>query len=131
MCKKVPGTHKVRNSASQVVLRRMRLTLQTTRRTRHGAWCLVHAISAWSVNSQVLRPDVVGMRGSIPYGLRTTAMHEMSTHRPSFSLHAFAFSPPYRILTPDTLDDPKYDKAVKMYEVSHGNTYYAILRRVA
>ena len=30
----------------------------------------------------VLRPGIVGMRGSIPYGLKTTALHEMSTPRP-------------------------------------------------
>ena len=75
-------THKVRKSASQVVLIRMQLTLHATRRTPHGASRLAHAMSAWSVNSRRASSPHCRMRVSIPYGHTTTATHETSTSSP-------------------------------------------------
>ena len=46
------SAHKVRKSASQVVLSRMKLTLHADRRTPHGASRSVHAMSAWSVKTR-------------------------------------------------------------------------------
>ena len=40
---------------------RIQLTLYANRPTHHGASRLVHAMSAWSVKNDVLRPDIVGM----------------------------------------------------------------------
>ena len=48
----------------------MQLTLHATRRTTHGASRLVQAMSAWSVKTDVLRPGIVGMRGSMVMRLR-------------------------------------------------------------
>ena len=45
-------THMVPMSASKAVLSRMQLTLRATRRTPHGASCLVQATSAWSVKTR-------------------------------------------------------------------------------
>ena len=110
----------------------MQFTLHATRRTPHGASCLVQAMSTWLVKTRrapsrhsrdarvyghtttamhklstppppllqhlaalrawckqclpgrlkpdMLRPRIVGMRGSIPYGHTTTAMYEYRVH---------------------------------------------------
>ena len=59
-----------RKSASQAVLSRVQLTLHATSPTPHGASRFVLAMSAWSVKPDVLRPGVVGMRGSMVIQLR-------------------------------------------------------------
>ena len=46
------STHKVGNSASQVVLGRMQLAFYATRRTRHGTSRLVRAMWAWLVKTR-------------------------------------------------------------------------------
>ena len=46
-------------------------------------------MSPRSVKPDVLRPGIVGMRGSNSYGLKTMAVHEMSTYTPPSH-------PPYR-----------------------------------
>ena len=46
-------------------LSRMQLTLHATRRTPHGSSRLLHAMSAWSLKPDVLRPGIEGMRGSM------------------------------------------------------------------
>ena len=53
----------------------MQLTLHATRPTLHGAARLVQAMPACSVKPDVLRPDIVGTRGSM-YGHTTTAMYD-------------------------------------------------------
>ena len=73
------STHKVRKSASKVVLGRMQLTLQAPHRTPHDASRLVHAMSAWSVTtrrspSRRCRDARVWQE----YGHATAAMHEIS-----------------------------------------------------
>ena len=63
----------VRKSASQVVLRKMQLTLHATRRTSqsNGDPRLMHSMSAWSVKqSDVLRPGIVAMRVPVVSALR-------------------------------------------------------------
>ena len=77
------STHKVRKSASQVVLGRMQLTLRATRRTPRGTLRLVHAMPAWSVKTR--RAPSRHCRDARVNGHKTTAMHEMST-RPFRSL---------------------------------------------
>ena len=57
-------------STSQAVLRRMQLSLNATRRTPHGASRLMLAMSVWSVKPDVLRPGIVGIRGSMIIRLR-------------------------------------------------------------
>ena len=61
-----------RKSASNAVLCRMQLALHATRRTPHGASCLVHAMSAWSVNTR--RAPSRHCRDGRVY--TTTAMHD-------------------------------------------------------
>ena len=63
-----------RKSASRATLRRMQLTLHATRRTPHGASCLVLAMSAWSVKTR--RAPSRHRRDARVYGHTTTAMHE-------------------------------------------------------
>ena len=57
--------YKVPKSVLRAVLRGMQFTLHASRRTPHGASRLVQAMSAWLVKLDVLRPGIVGMRGSI------------------------------------------------------------------
>ena len=57
-----------------------RLTLLATRRTPHGASCLVLAMSDWSVKTR--RAPSRHCRDARVYGHTTTAMHDMSTHTP-------------------------------------------------
>ena len=59
------STRKVPKSTWQGALSRMLLTLHAFSRTPHGALCLVHAMSAWSVKPDVLWPGIVGTRGSM------------------------------------------------------------------
>ena len=54
----------------------MQFTLHATRRASHGGPRLVQATAAWSVNTPTCS---VRMRGSIPYGHATTAMHKLGT----------------------------------------------------
>ena len=61
------STQKVPKPASQVVHGRMQLTPHATRRTPHGASRLVSAMYAWS---DVLRPGIAGVRGSMVIRLR-------------------------------------------------------------
>ena len=75
------STHKVPKSASQAVLSRMQAQSSSTRLTTHGAWRLVHAMSAWSVKTG--RVPSRNCRESMVYGRTTTAMHENSTPPPS------------------------------------------------
>ena len=70
----------VKKPSSHVVLGRMPLTLHTTRRTPHGALRLVHAMSAWSVKTR--RTPSRHRRDARAYGLKTSAVHEMSTPPP-------------------------------------------------
>ena len=63
-----------RKSASQAVLSRMQLTLHATRRTPHGASCLVLAMSARSVKTR--RAPSRHCRDARVYGHTTTAMHD-------------------------------------------------------
>ena len=71
------STHKVRKSTSHVVLSKMQLTLHATRRTPHGASRLVHAMSVLAVKTR--RAPSRHWRNARVYGLKTTALHEMST----------------------------------------------------
>ena len=64
------STYRVPKSASQAVFNRMPLTLHATRQTPHGAPCLVRTMSTWSLKSDMLRPGIVGMRGSMVIRLR-------------------------------------------------------------
>ena len=67
-CTPPPWLKKVRLTSG---FSRMELTLHATRRTPHGASRLVLAMSAWSVKTRhMLRPGIVGMRGSIVIRLR-------------------------------------------------------------
>ena len=63
-------------SPLQLVLSSMHFTLQATRRTPHGALCLVQAMSAWSVKTGHAPSRHCGER---VYGHTTTAMHKVST----------------------------------------------------
>ena len=72
-------------AAPQAILGRAQATLQATRRTPHGASCLVRAMSVWSAKT---RHGTVGMRVSL--ALRTTATHDTIT-------------PPPPLETPDVL----------------------------
>ena len=65
----------IRKSASRAVLTRMQLTHHATRQTHNGASRLVQAMPAWSVKPDMLRRDIVGVRGSNTYGHTTTVMH--------------------------------------------------------
>ena len=58
----------------------MQLTLHATRGTPHGASRFVLAMYAWSVKPDVLRPGIVGIRGSMvtrlrPWMIMITAPH--------------------------------------------------------
>ena len=53
---------------------KMQLTFYATRRTPHGASCLVHAISAWSVKTR--RAPSWHCRDARVNSLETTAVHE-------------------------------------------------------
>ena len=55
----------------------MQSTFYPARRTPHGASCLVQAMPACSWKPDVLRPGMVGMRGSVV--IRPRAMHKLST----------------------------------------------------
>ena len=66
-----------KKSASQAVLSRMQLTLHATRRTPHGAPCLVLAMSTWPVKSR--RALSRHCRDVRVYGHTTMAMYDMST----------------------------------------------------
>ena len=72
--------HKVRKSASQVVLARMQLTRNAARRTPHGASRLVHAMSTWSVKTR--RTPSRHCSDPRVDGHTTTAIHEVSTPPP-------------------------------------------------
>ena len=80
------STHKAWDSASQVVLSRMLLTLRSTRRTNHGASCLMWAMFAWSVKP--LRPGIVEIRRSTVSKLRSC------TIRAPPPPHSIVFIPP-------------------------------------
>ena len=77
----------------------MQPTLHATHRTHHGASRLVHAMSAWSVKTEVLHPETVEMRRSNSYSHMTTAMHEMSTPPPNTAKHETNAPPPHRALS--------------------------------
>ena len=62
---KQESRHKVPRSVLRAVLGRMQFTLHATRRTSHGALCLVQAMSAWLVKTRRLRASIEGMRGSL------------------------------------------------------------------
>ena len=84
------STHKVKKPASQVVLSRVQTTVRATRRTPYGASCLVHAMSAWSVETRRAPPrHCMDARVN---GLKTTATQGKST--------------PPRIQTPITICNP-------------------------
>ena len=74
------NTHKERKASSQLVLSRMQLKLHTTRQTPYSASRLVHAMSASSV--KVRHAPSRHCRDLRVSGLKTTAMHEMSTPPP-------------------------------------------------
>ena len=80
-------------SASQAVLCRMQRTFHATRRTPHGASCLVRAMSTWSMKPGILRPGVVGMRGSMVIRLRPCMNIEYPP--PPFPIVAFVFISPF------------------------------------
>ena len=61
-------------------LRRMQFTLHVTRRTPHGASCLVQAMSAWLVKTRCAPSR--HSRDARVYGHTTTAMHKVSTPPP-------------------------------------------------
>ena len=67
----------MRKSASHVVLSRMQLTLHATRRTPHGASRSMNSMLAWLVKTR--RPPSRYRRDARVNGLKTTAMHDMST----------------------------------------------------
>ena len=69
-----------KKSASQAVLSRMQLTLHATRRTPHGAPCLVLAMSTWPVKSR--RALSRHCRDVRVYGHTTTAVHGVSNPPP-------------------------------------------------
>ena len=54
------NTHKVRKSASQVVLSRMQVTVHATRQAPHGGSRLVRAMSAWLVKTRRAPPRHCG-----------------------------------------------------------------------
>ena len=72
--------HKVPKSVSRTVLGRMQFTLYATRRTPHGAWRLVQAMSAWLVKAR-RAPSRQSRDGRVD-GHTTTAMHKLSTPPP-------------------------------------------------
>ena len=72
----------------------MRLTLHATRPTPHGTWRLVYvyfvqAMSAWSVKTRhdMLRPGIVGMRGSLVTQLRPCMTEYTPPPPPPPALH--------------------------------------------
>ena len=67
-------------SVSRAVLGRMQFTLHGTRRTPHGASCLVQAMSAWLV--KIRRAPSWHIRDASVYGHTTTIMHKLSTPPP-------------------------------------------------
>ena len=74
----------------QVVLSRMQLALHATRRTPHGALCLVLAMSAWSAKTRRASPRrCTDVR---VYGHVAVAMHEMSISPPPS--HQSTLTPP-------------------------------------
>ena len=68
-----------RKSASRAVLRRMQLILHATRRTPHGASCLVLSMSAWSVETRRTPSRHCSDAGG--YAHTTTAMRD-NEHTP-------------------------------------------------
>ena len=62
----------------------MQLTLHATRRTSHGASCLVLAMSAWSLKTR--RVPSRHCRDARVYGHATTGMHDICTPPPSPAL---------------------------------------------
>ena len=68
--------HKAPESASQVVLGRMQLTLHSTRRTPYGTSRLVHTMPAWLAKIRRAPSRYCNARG---YGHTTTPKNGMST----------------------------------------------------
>ena len=62
----------------------MQFTLHGTRRTRHGASRLVHAMSAWLVKTR--RAPSRHSKDARAYGHTTTALHKLSTPHPLSTL---------------------------------------------
>ena len=77
-------------SASNAVLRRMKLTLHATRPTPHGAFLLVQSASAWSVKTR--RVPFRHCKEARVYGAynTTTAIHDITV---------VPFPPPYVCLS--------------------------------
>ena len=86
----IRGCHPyARKSASQAVHSRMQLTLHATRRIPRGTSRLVLALYTWLLKRDVLRPGIVGTRGSMVMQLRPCMIHEYSVPSP---LPAFCFA---------------------------------------